>query len=139
MIETYRGAVTPSELDHMGHMNVQYYVAKFGDATWHAFAALGMTTAYFKDENRGMAAVEQKLVYLAEALAGDLLACRSEILDVGAKTVRFRHHMYDTNTDAPVATCEIVAVHIDRGLRKSCPLPEFVAEKGRALMSAAEG
>ncbi len=27
MIESYRGVVYPSQLDHMGHMNVQWYSA----------------------------------------------------------------------------------------------------------------
>ncbi len=42
MIETYRGVIYPWNCDHMGHMNVQYYVGKFDEATWQLFAFLGM-------------------------------------------------------------------------------------------------
>ena len=43
MIETYRGVVYPIHLDHMGHMNVQWYTSKFDEATWHLCSALGMS------------------------------------------------------------------------------------------------
>ena len=59
-IETYRGVVYPWQLDHMDHMNVQFYTARFDEATWHLFAALGMNTEYFKSNRRGMAALEQR-------------------------------------------------------------------------------
>ena len=60
-IETYRGVVYPWQMDHMDHMNVQFYTARFDEATWHLFAALGMTTSYFKSNRRGMAALEQRI------------------------------------------------------------------------------
>ena len=41
--ETYRGAIYPWQCDHMGHMNVMWYVGKFDEATWNLFAALGVT------------------------------------------------------------------------------------------------
>ena len=33
-IETYRGVVYPWQMDHMGHMNVRFYSARFDEATW---------------------------------------------------------------------------------------------------------
>ncbi|RMD62625.1 MAG: hypothetical protein D6826_06990, partial [Alphaproteobacteria bacterium] len=57
-IETYRGTVYPFHLDHMGHMNVQHYVAKFDEGVWHLFASVGLTPGYMRTRDRGMAAVE---------------------------------------------------------------------------------
>jgi acyl-CoA thioesterase FadM len=34
LIDTYRGVVYPWHCDHMGHMNVMWYVGKFDEATW---------------------------------------------------------------------------------------------------------
>ena len=31
---TYRGTVYPWQCDHMGHMNVMWYVGKFDEASW---------------------------------------------------------------------------------------------------------
>ena len=73
MIETYRGVVYPNQLDHMDHMNVQWYTSKFDGGTWHLFSAVGITSDYIRKTNRGMAAVEQITKYKAEAMSGDLL------------------------------------------------------------------
>ena len=128
MLETFRGVARPHQLDHMGHMNVQWYTAMFDDATWHLFSALGLTSRYFRDENRGMAALEQTTKYLAELLAGDLLVCRSEVLEVKEKTIRFRHHLYDAETNTLAATSTLVAAHLDRERRKACSLPAFARQ-----------
>src|SRR5580658_2002732 len=53
---TYRGAILPWHCDHMGHMNVMWYVGKFDEATWHFFAHIGLTPSYFRGEAFGMAA-----------------------------------------------------------------------------------
>ena len=139
MIESYRGVVRPDQLDHMGHMNVQWYTAKFDEATWHLFSTVGLTPSYFRGAARGMAALEQTTKYLAEALSGDLLACRSEVIEVRDKTIRFRHHMRNAESQAPVATSELVAAHIDLERRKACALPDEVASACRRLIETESG
>jgi len=93
MIETYRGVVYPNQLDHMGHMNVQWYTSKFDEATWHLFSAAGITNEYIRKNQRGMAALEQLIKYKSEVMAGDLLVIKSEILEVKAKTLKFLHQL----------------------------------------------
>ena len=34
-VETYRGFVYPWVIDHVGHMNVQSFTAKFDEANWN--------------------------------------------------------------------------------------------------------
>ncbi len=43
MVLTYRRAVYPRRLDHMGHMNIQFYIATFDAAVWHLFDRIGVT------------------------------------------------------------------------------------------------
>ncbi|MBL4731350.1 MAG: thioesterase family protein [Rhizobiaceae bacterium] len=136
MIETYRGVVRPAELDHMAHMNVQFYIGKFDEATWHLFSAAGLTNAYFQAENRGMAAVLQTTNYKAEAMAGDLLVCRSEILEVKDKTIRFIHHMTNPESGKLLATTELIAAHLDRNIRKSCLFPDHIKAKCLELLAS---
>ena len=57
----------------MGHMNVMWYVGKFDEATWHLFHAIGITPTFLRENNRGMAAVEQTIQYKRELLAGDIV------------------------------------------------------------------
>ena len=129
MIETYRGVVYPHQLDHMGHMNVQWYTSKFDEATWHWFSYLGITNDYIKQNDRGMAALEQLTKYKSEVMAGDLLCVTTEMLEVKPKTIRFRHTMFDAARDEVVSTSELVGVHLDRIKRKGCEFPEDI--KGR--------
>lgn len=133
-IITHRGVVYPWQCDHMGHMNVMHYVGKFDEATWNLFALVGLTPSYLRAEQRGMVAVEQRLRYERELLAGDVILVRSSILEVRRKVLRFEHEMLHTETGARAATTDVVGVHIDRELRKSCPLPEDVVARAAALV-----
>ena len=46
LVETYRGVIYPWQCDHMGHMNVMWYVGKFDEATWNLFAVAGVTAGF---------------------------------------------------------------------------------------------
>jgi acyl-CoA thioester hydrolase len=133
LFETYRGVVYPAQLDHIGHMNVQYYVSKFDEATWHLFAKIGITPAYIREQKKGMAAVEQHIKYKSEVMAGDLLVIKSRFLEVREKVIRFEHIMYNAETNVEVASCELSGVHMDREIRKACPLPKEIFQKGKEL------
>ncbi|MCP4877297.1 MAG: acyl-CoA thioesterase [Gammaproteobacteria bacterium] len=137
MIETYRGVVYPNQLDHMGHMNVQWYTSKFDEGTWHLFSAVGINSEYMRKNDKGMAALEQTTKYLAEVVAGDLLVVKSKILETRDKTIKFCHVMYNAESGSEVATTELVAVHLDRNERRACPLPENIKEKCLELISDA--
>lgn len=136
MIETYRGVVYPAQLDHMGHMNVQWYTSKFDEATWHLFSAIGITSEYIRDKNMGMAALEQVTKYKSEVISGDLLLIRSKVLEAKEKILKFRHIMYNAESMREVANTVLVGVHLDRGKRKSCPLPSSVRDRCVDLFGA---
>ena len=134
MIETYRGVVYPIHLDHMGHMNVQWYVARFDEATWHLFSRLGITTSYIRETGKGMVAVHQTIDYEREALSGDLLVIESAVEKITGKSIHFRHCMRNAETGEALAVTHLVGVHFDRELRQSCPLPAGVAEAGQEFI-----
>jgi acyl-CoA thioester hydrolase len=119
MIETYKGVVYPWQCDHMDHMNVQFYAAKFDEATWQLFGAIGMDSEYLRYTNRGMVAVEQKTKYQREVLAGDIIEIESCILEVKSKSLRFLHVMKKSNTGEVVAQTEFTGIQIDTIERKS--------------------
>ncbi len=133
-METYRGVVYPWQCDQMGHMNVMWYTGKFDEATWQLFSALGITASYVRDRGLGMAAVEQVISYQRELLAGDVVFVRSQVLEVRAKVLRFRHEMVKADTGEVAATSELTGVHFDKSARKSCPFPDDVAARARALL-----
>ncbi len=119
MIETYRGVVYPHHIDHMGHMNVQWYVAKFDQAAWHMMAACGITVEHMQANNRGMATLEQTIRYKAEVVSGDLLLIKSRVNSITDKVIKARHIMYNATSMQEVANMDLTAVHLDTKLRKS--------------------
>jgi acyl-CoA thioester hydrolase len=123
---TYRGTVYPWHCDHVGHMNIMWYVGKFDEANWNLFARVGLTPTYLRQSGFGMAGVQQNISYKRELLAGDLVEVRSTVLDVRDKSIRFLHEMRNVETGEIAATCEITAVHLDRQARKSAAFPDNI-------------
>jgi len=132
---TYRGVVYPWQCDHMGHMNVMWYVGKFDEATWNLMAEIGLTPEYLRNNGRGMAAVQQEIAYKLELVAGATVSITSEILELRNKAIRFRHVMRDGN-GAVAAETILTGVHIDTGLRKSCAFAQQIREQAIALFPA---
>ncbi|HEX9327039.1 MAG TPA: thioesterase family protein [Reyranella sp.] len=120
---TYKGCVYPWHCDHVGHMNIMWYVGKFDEANWNLFAALGLTPSYLRNENRGMAAVQQNITYKHELVAGDIVEIRSRVEELREKSVRFVHEMVNAETGVVAAVCELTGVHMDRAARRAVPFP----------------
>lgn len=136
---TYRGAVYPWHCDHMGHMNVMWYVGKFDEATWHLFSHFGVTASYLRQHNRGMAALEQQINYKRELMSGDLISIRSAVLEMKDKTIRFTHEMRREDTREIAATTVLTGVFMDLATRKACPFPsEIRARVGSFIERAAQ-
>ena len=131
---TYRGTVYPWQCDHIGHMNVMWYVGKFDEATWHLFAQIGLTPSYLRESGRGMAAVQQNISYKRELLAGDIVEIRSRVLELREKVLRFAHDMINVENGEIVASCELTAVHLDRAARGSIAFEDKIQALAQKLM-----
>ncbi len=134
LIQTYRGAVYPWHCDHVGHMNVMWYVGKFDEATWNLFAEAGITPSYLRSHHRGMGGVQQNITYQRELYAGDVIAVRSGVVEFRDKVVRVRHEMVNLETSETAAIMDLTAVHMDTAKRKSCPFPAAIQERLRQLI-----
>ncbi len=131
---TYKGMVYPWHCDHVGHMNVMWYVGKFDEATWAFFGNIGLEPASMRKSQRGMAALDQHVTYKREAMPGDALEIYSKPLEVKEKIIRFFHEMIDCSTGETVATCELIAIHLDTKARKGIALPKDVGKKVLLLL-----
>jgi acyl-CoA thioester hydrolase len=123
---TCLGVAYPWQLDHMGHLNVQFYTALFDQATWALFTEIGLGAAAFRTNGRGMAALSQHTEYKREVFAGDVLEIRSSLLAVTEKTLRFRHRMRRRPEGELIATSELVAAHLDRAAHRAVPFPDAI-------------
>jgi acyl-CoA thioester hydrolase len=131
---TYRGTVYPSQCDHMGHMNVMWYVGKFDEASWQLLATVGLTPSRLRTEGRGLATVEQRIAYNRELHAGDVVTVHSAVLEIGEKSIRIAHEMRNDDTGSVAASTTIVALHMDMASRTVCSLPADVRERGILMM-----
>jgi acyl-CoA thioester hydrolase len=136
---TQRGTVYPWECDHMGHMNVRWYAAKFDEACWQFLSTLALTRARFTRDGAGMAAAEQRIEYKRELHAGDVVTIRSTVVEVKDKTIRMRHEMTNDVTGELAAVTEIVAVHIEMTTRRARSLPNDVRERAMLMLKGEGG
>ena len=137
---TCKGVVYPQHCDHMGHMNVAWYVSRFDEATWNFFALMGLTPSFLRRSGRGMAAVEQQISYKSEMMPGDLIEVRSRLIELKSKAVRFAHDMFNAETGMLTASTELTAVHLDTQLRKAVAFaPEIAACAEAAFPDGGEG
>jgi acyl-CoA thioester hydrolase len=137
-MQTFSGVVYPWHCDHVGHMNVMYYMAKFDEATWYFFNRIGLTRALLAAHHRGMAAVEQRIAYQKELRAGDVPAHR-DVGNRGARqgaALRAPHAVPDTATRR--RSCSRPRSTSTSNDRKSVPLPDAVREHARGLVTAME-
>ena len=134
-IVTYRGTVYPWHCDHMGHMNVMWYVGKFDEATWQLIALLGSPPERLRQEGIVMAAVEQRIEYKRELRAGDLLTIRSSVQEVGDKTVVMVHEMTNQSTGELAARTVITGICVDASTRRARSLPADIPERSAEIRS----
>lgn len=133
---TYRGIVYPWQCDHMGHMNVMWYVGKFDEATWTLMAGVGLTADYLRSNGRGMAAVDQQISYRRELMAGDAISIRSEFLELKDRSVRFRHVMVRDSDGVVAAETVMTGVHIDTSARRAVSVEGMIRTRIEALIAA---
>ena len=133
---TYRGVVRSEHCDHMGHMNVMWYVGKFDEASWQLFAAMGLSRSRMQKENRGVAGVEQHIEYKRELRVGDVVTVRSAVDEVKDKVIRLTHEMTNDETGEVAAIMHLVAVYFDTEARKSLPLPPDIRERASRMIVA---
>ena len=132
---TYRGMVYPWHCDHMGHMNVMWYVGKFDEATWQLFASIGLTVDYLRTHDRGMAAVDQRISYRRELHAGDIVSIQSSVIEVRNSSLRFVHVMRDGAGHLSAVTM-LTGVHLDAITRKSRVFADEIRQAAAAALVA---
>lgn len=129
MFESNRSAVNPWECDTNGHMNARFIMSRFSDAQGHMWAAAGLGRHDQAAMNFATATVEMRLIYLRELNAGDTLFVRTGLVEVVGKTLRYRHWLFNAETNEPVCAAEGLGLLFDKETRKAVAIPHQVAER----------
>ncbi|MET7515891.1 thioesterase family protein [Streptomyces sp. NPDC005480] len=132
-------------IDYNGHMSEAFYVLVFGHATDALMIETGLHSGYRESTGCSLYTVESHLRYLRDVPEGAALAVRTRVLGAAAKKARFTHELYvvtapgaEPAEDAqPVATTELLAVHVDQKAGRAAPFPDEVRERFTELTEPA--
>jgi acyl-CoA thioester hydrolase len=136
LLTTYVGMVYPRDCDHMGHMNVAAYVAKFDEATWQLFARIGMDGTYFRNRKGAVGGVDQRLTYRRELFPGDGIQITTRVIELRQRVIVVRHELIESISGEIAAVCTTTAVHMDAVSRKASPFPDEVYGHASQLLEA---
>ncbi len=125
---SYKGAVLTNECDSNNHMNVMYYINKFEHAGRSFSHELGIGPQFLKEQNLGIAVVEQLIKYKREVFEDDILNIYSYAVGSTNKVMHFCHEMYKLETNILSATINIKLVMFDMDKRKSVNIPDHIIQ-----------
>ncbi len=125
--------VRPEWIDSNRHMNLAYYVVVFDLATDALYTALNIGDAYRAATGFSCFTAETHTLYEREVHLGDRLRVRSWLLGADTKRVHYFHEMFHGESGERSAVQELMALHIDMGIRRVAPFP---AEPYAALQKA---
>ncbi len=135
-LETYRGYVNTWECDDVGHMNVQFYMAKLDHAlsAMRVHLGLGPTTA------RALGLVlrvrEDHVHFRTELRASDALTMISGVEALGQDGMTIFTTVRDGVADTISATISTQLILERAGDGRPVPLPPGIAERARAQIVA---
>ncbi|MFE9461365.1 thioesterase family protein [Streptomyces californicus] len=138
--------VRPEWIDYNGHMSEAFYVLVFGYATDAMMIETGLHAGYRESTGCSLYTVESHIRYLRDVPEGAHLAVRTRLLGADTKKARFCHEMYAVDAPgetpgpgdaSPVATSELLALHVDQRLGRTAPFPDRVRARLEALVEPA--
>tara|TARA_R110000868_G_scaffold29322_7_gene108995 strand:- start:5229 stop:6125 length:897 start_codon:yes stop_codon:yes gene_type:complete len=133
MLDTYRGYVSMQECDEMGHMNIQHYIAKTSDASFHIRDALGLSASQQATSGRGYIALEHHIRFHRELKTSDLVLIRSGIVEMRDRTLVKFQEMREVLDDRLAATFVVNVGCLDLETRRLTTWPEATKELAAEL------
>ncbi|MGP8297522.1 thioesterase family protein [Streptomyces inhibens] len=134
----FRQTVQDAWIDYNGHLSEAYYVLVFGFATDALMDTAGLDAAYRARTGCSLYTVEAHVRYLREVARDSELTLRTTVLGVDRKKLRFVHEMFVGEPSGdPVATEELLTLHVDQGTGRTAPLPDATRRRLAGLTAAA--
>jgi acyl-CoA thioester hydrolase len=124
MIEIGLGSVQSWECDVMGHMNVQFYVARMSGSLPALLAALGFGPRHCRALDVELAPVDHHIRFLRELRPGEPFTIVGGVLGVAGERLRLYQEIRNTLTGAVAASFVTEATMVDAERRNPLPLPE---------------
>lgn len=123
-METNRAVVFPAQCDHLGHMNVRYYAHIFDDASFHAWASIGITFDDMYAQKAVTVVAHAATDFIQEVKAGSLVKVESAFVKLGIKSTTYRQRLVNVETGVLHAKQKMVEVFFNLETRESVAMPE---------------
>ena len=127
-IPTFRSIVKPSDCNMHGSATTKSIAAYESDAAGHIWTHIGLEQSWLEENQFGRVAIESRILLLADIRPGTPLLIMTGLVGFAAKTITFRHHIYDISTNNQVAAGEITGLSIDLKARRATQWPENITD-----------
>jgi acyl-CoA thioester hydrolase len=135
MIEIGLGSVQSWECDTMGHMNVQFYVARMSDSLPSLLLALGLGPRQCRALDVTLAPRDHHIRFLKELRPGEPFTVLGGVLAAKSDGLRLYQEMRNTATGAVAASVVTEAVLVDAERRGDrLPLPADALARAAELV-----
>lgn len=131
-VEVWRGGVNAWECDHMGHMNVRFYVARAMEGLAGFAAALGLGEAFGRRAASTLMVKEQHIRFMREARSPGALHMTAGVIEATDTEVRVLQLLFHSTTGELAASFQTVVAHVTVNERRPFPW----SAKGRQALEA---
>ncbi|MFT3809757.1 MAG: hypothetical protein QM698_07545 [Micropepsaceae bacterium] len=132
--ETIRNIVRTEQCDRNGGLSPRGVMGRFSEGQGHLWSMLDAPRAWQRTAGLATATLDHQIRYAAKPKAGAQVKLLTGIAGASSKTIRFRHWLFDAETDELVAAAMGAALFIDRTTRRAVTLPDQVAAAARRLI-----
>jgi len=135
---SFRSVVDPADCDFLGHMNVSRYFAACSDGVFAIQSEMGLTASDMREGRRlSFAVVNVQSNFRAELAAGDAIRLETSIIDVGTKSMTFRHRMFRADENLLAFETVFKCVMFDLEARISRDIPDEVRARASQWLEEA--
>jgi acyl-CoA thioester hydrolase len=138
-LTTHRSPVNAWECDRMGHLNVQFYLARVADADKQVLAAIGLGPKALKSQGLGIRPTRYRILFKRELHEAAVTVLRSGIRRAEAGGLALYHEVYDIETGVLSAAAEssIELELLSDG--RAMPLPAEALARAEILAASFSG
>src|SRR5262245_26747032 len=134
MIEVARSSVQTWECDQMGHLNVQFYVAKADEGLMTLASALGLSARGQQSDRAILVAREQHIRFQRELRPGAPFVVAGGVVEARAEGLIVYQEMQNVASQAVAATFVTRAEWCDSEMRTGLPLPVVAVARAKNVM-----
>lgn len=134
LLEVARSSVQTWECDQMGHMNVQFYVAKADEGVGALAASLGLSPRAQRSERAQLVAREHHIRFHREMRPGTPFVVMGGVLRAQSEGLELYEEIQNVATSVVAATIVTRAEWCEVSTRGGLPLPVEAVAKAAPLM-----